>query len=290
MARPKRAPLLPTEDAREGALFFVVAALCFLAALTGLGTRAAYGAAENWAGQVRGEMTVRVIDGNEDAARALLPELGSLAGVNAVRLVSREESAELLRPWFGTMTPENLPLPVLLSVETDPARNGVADSITGVFTSAGLAARVEAHDVWADDLRKTVGLFRTGGLIALALLAAIVISVIAFATHAALLARRDVVDVLHMSGASDRFISRLFERRFFGLGLKAGIAGALLALGAAALLLVAAGQKADRSWLLPQMSLDIEALIILAVTPLAAALAAMLAARLTVFRELSGTL
>ena len=143
---------------------------------------------------------------------------------------------------------------------------------------------------WADDLRKTVGLFRTGGLIALALLAAIVISVIAFATHAALLARRDVVDVLHMSGASDRFISRLFERRFFGLGLKAGIAGALLALGAAALLLVAAGQKADRSWLLPQMSLDIEALIILAVTPLAAALAAMLAARLTVFRELSGTL
>jgi cell division transport system permease protein len=33
--------LLPKEDAREAALFFVVCALCFLAALSGLVARAA---------------------------------------------------------------------------------------------------------------------------------------------------------------------------------------------------------------------------------------------------------
>ncbi len=41
----RETPLLPVEDAREAALFFVVAALCFLAALAALSAKSTYGAA-----------------------------------------------------------------------------------------------------------------------------------------------------------------------------------------------------------------------------------------------------
>ena len=44
--KPSLAPLLPKEDAREAALFFVVCALCFLAALSGLVAHSAYSAAD----------------------------------------------------------------------------------------------------------------------------------------------------------------------------------------------------------------------------------------------------
>ena len=52
-------PLLPREDAREAALFFVVCALCFLASLSGLVARSAYDAAETWTDRVTGQITVR---------------------------------------------------------------------------------------------------------------------------------------------------------------------------------------------------------------------------------------
>ena len=64
--------LLPESDAREAALFFVVAALCFLAVLAALTARGTYTAAHAWSAQVEGEMTVRLTDtdrrGAEEAA------------------------------------------------------------------------------------------------------------------------------------------------------------------------------------------------------------------------------
>ena len=113
---------------------------------------------------------------------------------------------------------------------------------------------------------------------------------IAFATHAALLARRDIVDVLHLAGARDRYIAGLFERRFWLLGIRAGAVGALLALGAAAAMIFAVHSSGARTGLLPELSLDFLDLIILIITPLIAGLAARLAARVTVIRSLKSVM
>ena len=40
---------------------------------------------------------------------------------------------------------------------------------------------------------------------------------------------RDIVEVLHFVGATDRFIAREFERHFLRLGVRAGVVGALWA-------------------------------------------------------------
>ena len=53
---------------------------------------------------------------------------------------------------------------------------------------------------------------------------------VAFATRGAMAGNREVVDVLHFVGADDDFIAREFQRRFFRLGLKGGLAGGGLAL------------------------------------------------------------
>src|SRR5262245_16340052 len=41
---------------------------------------------------------------------------------------------------------------------------------------------------------------------------------------------RDIVEVLHFVGATDRFIAREFERHFLRLGVRAGVVGALWAI------------------------------------------------------------
>ena len=282
-------PLLPERDTREAALFFVVCALCFLAALAALSARATYDAAAGWTAEVQGQITVRLVDADRRAADEARDLIAAVPGVTGARVMAHEEIEALLEPSFGAGgLPAGLPMPLILAVEADPALENLAPDLHRRLTEAGIDSRVDAHETWAGDVRRALGVVRLVALSTVVLLGATAVAVIAFATHAALLARRDIVDVLHLSGATDRFISRLFERRFWVLGLKAGSVGALFALAAVALAMSMASAGSGRSGLLPRLSLDPTDLLILIATPILAALAARIAARITVIRSLKG--
>ena len=55
-------------------------------------------------------------------------------------------------------------------------------------------------------------------------------AIIVSATKSAMASNRDIVEVLHFVGATDRFIAREFERHFLRLGVRAGVVGALWAI------------------------------------------------------------
>ncbi len=288
--RRNEVPLLPMSDAREAALFFVVCALCFLASLAALSARATYSAAADWTVSVEGELTVRLESADSRAIAEAEALVAAMPGVASARAIDRDETAALLAPWFGADgLPAGLPLPVLIEVTAAPGSGRIASDIQRRLAERGFAATVDDHSDWAGDVRRSLGVLRLAALSAVALLAATAIAVIAFATHAALLARRDIVEVLHLSGAEDRFIANLFERRFWILGLQAGTVGALAALGGVAFLVFAAGSAPGRAWLLPQLRFDFWDFAILVIAPVIAGYAARGAARLTVMRELSGT-
>ena len=283
----RETPLLPVEDAREAALFFVVAALCFLAALAALSAKSTYGAARAWTAEVEGEMTVTLQDVDRRAAEDARKLIEKTDGVTAAHLLSKEEIDKLLEPNFGNRgLPDSLPLPQLIAVTAVPGAVDMGPTLQRVLTEAGYDSAVDEHADWAGDVRRVLAITRLIALTAVALLASTAVAVIAFATHAALLARRDIVDVLHLSGARDRFIASLFERRFWVLGLRAGAVGALLALGAAAAAIFAARAHGGHAGLLPELSLDYTDLVVLVMTPVIAGLAARLAARVTVIRAL----
>ena len=283
----RETPLLPVEDAREAALFFVVAALCFLAALAALSAKSTYGAARSWTAEVEGELTVTLQDVDRRAAEDARKLIEKTEGVTSAHLLSKEEIDELRAPNFGNRgLPDSLPLPQLVAVTADPGVVDMGPTLQRVLTEAGYDSAVDEHADWAGDVRRVLAITRLIALTAVALLASTAVAVIAFATHAALLARRDIVDVLHLSGARDRFIASLFERRFWVLGLRAGAVGALLALGAAAAAIFAAKAHGGHAGLLPELSLDYLDLVVLVLTPVIAGLAARIAARVTVIRAL----
>lgn len=288
--KPSLAPLLPKEDAREAALFFVVCALCFLAALSGLVARSAYSAADAWTDRVTGQITIRVR--GDDAATLRAVELvKATPNIISARALDRAESEELLRPWLGPAgVPADLPLPHLIAAEAAPAAagaGGMGDRLSASLKAANIDATVDDHIVWSKDVKRATDSAGLVALVAVGLLGATGLAVIAFATHATLLARRDIVELLHLTGAKDGFISGLFERRFLMLGVQAGALGALLAFGAAAFILFVVKQSDQQIWLLPQLSLSLADGLILGVSPLIAGAASMLAAKVTVMRSLS---
>jgi len=285
--KPRENSLLPLEDAREAALFFVVGALCFLAALAALSAKSTYGAARAWTAEVEGEYTVSLSAADASAADAAARLLAGLDGVTTARAFSDAEINALLEPNFGKSgLPADLPVPRLIAVTGAADADDLGPRISTALHGAGYDAAVDAHSEWAGDVRHMLSISRIAALSIVALLSATAIAVIAFATHAALLARRDIVDVLHVAGAKDRFIAGLFERRFWLLGLRAGTVGALVALASVAVLIALGRSGAERTGLLPQLSLDFPDLAVLVVTPVIAGLAARLAAGITVMRSL----
>ena len=85
-------------------------------------------------------------------------------------------------------------------------------------------------------------------------------------------------------GAQDDYIARLFERRFFVLGIRAGIAGAFFAFAIA--LLVTYGGPGQSDGFIPVWSFSLWDGAVLLLAPVLAGLIAALSARLAVANDL----
>jgi cell division transport system permease protein len=288
-ARWKPAPFLPEGDGRQGSLIFVVAVLCFLACLTAMGVLAADRAARGWTGQLTGEATVIVrARGGEtpDAAAARAAEaLAGAPGVTEARALEPAKAYDLIRPWLGDVSDlEDLPVPRLVAVTLDPRHPADARRLDKALKADGVDATVDDHSVWIKDIRRAGGVVAALGLAVFLIIAAAAAAVVAFATRAGLAARHDVVEVLHMAGAEDGFVARMFQMRFARVAGLAGLFGAAAAAVVGAVLRLAGG-GGGLTPALPFAWIDIAAVI---PCPLIAAGVAALAARLTALRLIRG--
>jgi cell division transport system permease protein len=284
-AAPRRrpAPLLPPEDARDGALVFVVAVLSFLACVAIVAALGANRAAGGWRTELIGSATVLVRpSGTEtaDAAAARAAEVlsGIKPGVEEADALEKEKAEALLKPWLGdTDVLQDLPVPRLVSVELDPKAPASAAVMEKALKDAGVDATVDDHSLWLKDVLHAGAMARAAALGVAALMAAAAAAVIAFATRAGLAARRDLVGVLHLAGAEDGFIAGLFQARFARMAALAGLFGA----GGAAIIAAAARAFGGGEGLTPALPLAWSDLLALPACPLIAALVAALAARFT---------
>ena len=285
VARWRPAPFLPERESRDAALIFVVAVLCFLACLTAMGVIAADRAARGWTGQLTGEATVIVRPrGGEtpDAAAARGAEaLAGVTGVTEARALEPAKAYDLIRPWLGDVSDlADLPVPRLVAVSLDPKRPATAAALRQGLKAQDVDATVDDHSVWIKDISRAGGVVRWLGTGVFALIATAAAAVIAFATRAGLAARRDVVEVLHLAGAEDGYIARLFQVRFARL---AGVAGLIGAAGAglvgAVLRLMGGGEG-----LTPALPIAWSDLLAALPCPLFAAAVAAMAAQVTAIR------
>ena len=89
---------------------------------------------------------------------------------------------------------------------------------------------LDDHRRWQQQIRTITRSFALGGLAILLLVGAATTAIIVSATKSAMASNREIVEVLHFVGATDRFIAREFERHFLRLGVRAGIVGAIWAM------------------------------------------------------------
>jgi cell division transport system permease protein len=175
-----------------------------------------------------------------EAADKAAEALAGVKGVTEARALDRAAAEKLLEPWFGPGgVPDDLPLPRLVTVDLDPKAPATAPALNQALAAAGVDAALDDHSRWTADVKRAGAVVRGAAAGAVLLFGVAAAALIVFATRAMLEARREVVEVLHLAGAEDRFLSGLAQRRFAGLAGRAGLVGA-----AAAAMLAAAAKAA----------------------------------------------
>lgn len=274
---------------RGGPLPWLVAVMVLL---TMLATAAAL-ALGSAAGRVRDGMaeriTVQIVEADAKArerqAAAAEAALRKMAGVKTVRRVPQAELNALLAPWLGSdFAANDIAVPAMIDADLDPFQHPRAEAIGEAVRLVAPAARIDDHGRWLAPLDRLLGTLRILSLALVILVAGAMVAVVILAARAAFDAQRETVALLHMLGATDRQVARLFERRIGGQALAGGLGGAALA----ALVLVGLAQRMSAlgSDLAGGAMPTPGALVVLLLVPFAGTGLAMLTTRLTIMRNL----
>lgn len=272
---------------------WIIALMVYLAGLALAGTLVLQGALQRWDRSLAGTLTVQLPpaeSGKPDAMPAALELLRRTPGVTSAEPLSREATARLVEPWLGTaLTPDELALPRLIDLRIDPAASPDLAALRARLAAAAPGAVLDDHRIWLDRLAGLVLSIEVTALTIVLLIAGAAVLTVVFTTRAGLAVHHAVVEVLHLIGARDGYIAGQFQRQALDLGLRGGIVGLALTL----LTLIAIGRAGaatalfgEHVRLLPALELAPWHWLMLALLPLAAALIAMLTARITVLRAL----
>jgi cell division transport system permease protein len=261
------------------------ASMAFLAVFALALTMSAARLAQSWTDALAQSATIRIsapsaeLDGQ---TAAVLEVLRTTPGIEDARIMTPDEQGALLSVWLGPDLPlDTLPLPRMIEVwETPdgPDRQGLRLRLS----AEAPGAIYDDHTQWRRPLIDAASRLRALSLLALAIIGAVTGVIIALAASAALASNAQVIRVLRLVGARDRFIARAFVRR---MTRRAALGAALgTALGMASLLgLPSFGPEATSGlgfqglgWLVPL------------VVPVLIAGVALLAAAATAMRVLRG--
>lgn len=292
-AAAARHRLLP-EGRLAGPMPWIIAVMMFLTVLAAAGGLALGTAVRAMGADLAGRATVQVVEADAEARDALADRaVQALRGAREARAVKPVDPAALadqLRPWLGEdAMGGDLPIPALIDVELRPGTGAAGvERLRALLAGLSPKIRIEPHAAFLTPL--------AGLLSALGWLAAGIVALMALATGAVVVlaargahdSHRATIDVLHLMGATDVQIARLFQRR---IALDA-LLGCTLGFITAILVILALGARlaATESELLRAAGLPWSHWLILLALPVGGILLSTLAARWTVLRSLGRSL
>lgn len=232
--RRRPTPIVPGQSVAGRTLMLLIAIMTFLCCVTFGAVMLVQQSAIAWSTEVGRELTIQIrpIDGQVmDANLRLAEEIArNTPGVGSAEALTIEQSEALLRPWLGNdIDMTELRIPRLVTVHlSDPGHADIEKLRNGISAIPG--ASLETHSAWRQQLNTMAGTIVLSGLLVLLLIVAATVLAIIFATRGTMASNREIVDVLHFIGASNRFVAGQFQGRFLMLGIRGGLIGAVCAL------------------------------------------------------------
>lgn len=289
---PAERRLLP-EGRSAGPMPWVIGIMMML---TVLATAAGLGighASTTLGSDIQGRLTIQLPEANISTKtgqlRAIENELTKLSNVQQITRVSDDELTKLLDPWLGKIERDDeLPMPALIDVELESADASGIAAVRAIVRDIAPNGRVDTHASW---LAPLAGLMQALQWISIGLVALMTIAtgaVVVLAVRAALNTHSETLAILHLLGADDQQVARLFQRRTALDALLGCLGGFSLAI--IVMIMVGGRLSSIGSELLGQAVIGWGGWLLIFSLPLLGTLLAALVARYTVTLSLGATL
>ena len=283
---PGEGNLLPAQKV-HGPTTAVIAIMTFAMLLVAAAGLALTNAAGVVAKGVESRFVVELPAGIAGGLPKVLAAVRSAPGVQSATPVPETEMRSTLESWLGSAAAAgDLPIPALVTVELKPGFNPTQLQARIAQTVPGATTVTETAEL-GPLLRSLHTLqwlaFSLVTLVAVATSAAVVL-----AARGALDTHRFTIEIMHGIGATDRQVTRLFERKIATDALIGAVAGGLAA--AIGLLLVGGAGAAFAGELTGAAPLGQLDLLILAIMPILVVVLAILVARWAILKALRETL
>ena len=200
-----------------------------------------YTSVNSWTNNISGSLTVQIPTYSNDgkSREAVLANdiemaltlLRSSEGITGATLLTDEQISNLMEPWLGHSEKINdLPLPKIIDVNVDPNNFPNISQLKSDLYEQVPEAILDSHRASLDELvlffKNMVHLI---ALVLFLILLTTALSII-YITKSSMSVHQKVIELIHMMGASDFYITIQFALRSFKLTLIGSLIGFLLAL------------------------------------------------------------
>lgn len=200
-------------------------------------------------------------------------------------IMDKADIMNLVSPWLGdNVGLENVPLPGIITVNFKDNIIYNMDDIEKGLRSIAPQARLDTHESWLNDVLSFTYAIKLAAILMTLIITITTIVAVGGAIQSRMAVYREELELLHLMGASDSYISRQLQKYAFLTILKGAIIG--MVMGWLLLFIISImGGRMEVS-LLPEFSLSLVQVLILLLLPLIIATIGMGTARETVLRFL----
>ncbi len=285
------------KGAGAGFLTLLIALMTFLAVIALSSSFVLKSMSDRWSSGLENKITVEIPPTSHDGETRNKNEISQIAeriesllqnhpAIDSVTILDNDEISELISPWLGeNFSLEDIPVPGLLSVELNETSASPVDKLADRIEAIDKSSRLDTHESWLNDLLNFAGALQLGAFILAIIIGSTTVAAVAGAVRARMAVHSAEIELLHIMGASDEYITRQFQRHSLILALKGGLAGTVSAMLGMMIVAHLAGDM--HIALIPEFRLSTWQLIFLLSMPFFAGLVAMTTARFTVLKALS---
>ena len=239
---------LSLEDSNSNRfMVWIIACFVFIATLVLLSAISAHKMIDDWQDFATRHATLEVpySDTADETAQKIAEAITPLAAVEKAEILPPSDTAAMVADSLGRAAPEDtidpalLPLPVLVKITLGDTNETALEEVENKIRSIDSKASLQRHKNWAKDILNYGETLYTGALILLILMGSMTVLTLIWTLTARINIHHDEIETLTIIGADDRYIARQFQH----FALSRTLAGCLIGLGGAVIVVAAVAFK-----------------------------------------------
>ena len=252
--------------------------------------------ANNWEKDIAGSITVQITPIEDDnkhiddvktkeQLNKVLQFMEHISGVESVQVLDDQVVEKLMSPWIGNKVDlSTLPIPRLLDVKLKSNAELNYDEITRGLRLLTTNASIDNHRLWLNRLIKFATSLKTVALAILLMVVAICAFSVYYSARTSLNINMNTIEILHIVGAKDDYIAKLYAKNYAKIGFFAGVIGLMAAVPC--IILVGKYGISTGSGLLNGAGLSTTAWVLIMLTPLFSLIYSMITSYFAVLKSL----